>query len=100
MSTPTRDGSRPSSDDTTEDEREQFEGEVVEIERPSSGISLTRIAVSLVAVLAIVGAIYLLESSRPTGTSATRWLRTESSSASRTATPASAADRPWRSAMQ
>ena len=71
MSTPTRDGSRPSSDDTTEDEREQFEGEVVEIERPSSGISLTRIAVSLVAVLAIVGAIYLLESSRPTGTSAT-----------------------------
>ncbi len=71
MSSPTTTGSRPVGYDTGDDDRAADEGEVVELERPSSGVSLGRIAVSLVAVLAIVGAIYLLDTGRGNGASAT-----------------------------
>jgi cytochrome c biogenesis protein CcmG, thiol:disulfide interchange protein DsbE len=65
MSEPVIDRSQPSAQELDRDA-----DEVVEIGRPRSGVTAKRIAVSLVAILAIVGAIYLLDSSQQSATNA------------------------------
>ena len=57
MSEPVLDTSRPSGNELNEEA-----GDAVQISGPRPGVTVTRIAISLVAILAIVGAIYLLDS--------------------------------------
>ena len=71
MPSPTKDESRPSGYDSyaTIDDGARPEDEVFEVGRPSSGVTPARVIVGLVAVLAIVGAIYLLDPSQQNATS-------------------------------